>query len=67
MRNVREIISLNGGIYDSSHIRNFNNFISNMEIKDLPLIGRGFTWYKPNGTTKSRIDRFMVSRDWFIV
>nr|KYP39937.1 hypothetical protein KK1_038745 [Cajanus cajan] len=44
----------------------FNNFISKMELEDLPLIGRGFTWYKPNGTTKSSIDRFMVSRDWFI-
>jgi len=28
------------------------------------MLGRKFTWYKPNGLIKSRIDRFLVSREW---
>jgi len=28
------------------------------------MVGRKFTWYKPNGTVKSRIDRILVSREW---
>jgi len=28
------------------------------------LTGRKFTWYKPNGLVKSRIDRFLVSKEW---
>jgi len=31
---------------------------------DIPLVGRKFTWYKPNGMVKSRIDRVLVSKEW---
>ena len=27
-------------------------------------MGRKFTWYKPNGIVKSRIDRILVSLEW---
>ncbi|XP_057425694.1 uncharacterized protein LOC130719065 [Lotus japonicus] len=42
----------------------FNNFIESMEMLDLPLAGRKFTWCRPNGRAQSRIDRFLVSPDW---
>jgi hypothetical protein len=42
----------------------FNNFVSNMELMDLPVLGRKFTWCHPNGRSMSRIDRALVSEDW---
>jgi len=48
-------------------IRGFNDFIENSELVDVPMVGRKFTWYKPNGSVKSRIDRVLVSREWLDV
>jgi len=48
----------------NSEMRRFNEFIKSSELIDLPMLGRKFTWYKPNGLIKSRIDRFLVSREW---
>jgi len=31
------------------------------------MVERKFTWYKPNGTIKSIIDRILVSREWLDV
>lgn len=45
-------------------IQEFNAFIAGMELLDLPLAGRKFTWCRPNNQAKSRIDRFLVSHDW---
>jgi len=28
------------------------------------MVGRRYTWHKPNGTVKSRIDRILVSSKW---
>ncbi|XP_057451987.1 uncharacterized protein LOC130743775 [Lotus japonicus] len=42
----------------------FNLFIDNMELLDLPLAGRKFTWRRPNNQAHSRIDRFLVSKEW---
>jgi hypothetical protein len=35
-----------------------------MELVDLPVLGRKFTWFHPNGRSMSRIDRALVSEDW---
>jgi len=48
----------------SRESREFNNFIERSELLDIPMVGRKFTWYKPNGTVKSRIDRVLVSKEW---
>ena len=42
----------------------FNNFIEQAELMDIPMVGRRYTWHKPNGTVKSRIDRILVSSKW---
>nr|KYP43233.1 hypothetical protein KK1_035324 [Cajanus cajan] len=42
-------------------IRCFYEFIEDVELADLPLIGRKYTWYKPDGSCMSRLDRFLVS------
>ena len=31
----------------------------------VPCVGRKFTWYKSNGTAKSRLDRILVLVEWF--
>jgi len=48
----------------SSEIRTFNNFIEDSSLLDISLVVRKFTWYKPNETIKSIIDRILVSLEW---
>jgi len=31
---------------------------------ELPIVGKKFTWYKSDGSAKSRLDRFLVSLEW---
>lgn len=51
--------------YDrAGEMESFGNFISEASLIDLPLIGRKYTWYKPDGTAMSRLDRFSISEDW---
>ena len=47
-----------------SNMDDFNEWIEELQLEDVPSVGRKFTWYKPNGTTKSRLDRFIVSAEW---
>jgi hypothetical protein len=42
----------------------FNHFIDENFLVDLPLSGRKFTWYKGDGLTMSRLDRFLLSEEW---
>jgi hypothetical protein len=42
----------------------FGNFVSVMEMIDMPLLGRQFTWFHANGFTMSRLDRILLSNDW---
>jgi len=35
-----------------------------VDLIDIPMIGRKFTWYRDNGTAKSRLDRILVSQEW---
>ncbi|MCI31605.1 frigida-like protein, partial [Trifolium medium] len=44
--------------------REFNNLVTDMDLMDLPVLGRKFTWFHPNGRAMSRIDRAMVSEEW---
>ncbi|CAK8564335.1 unnamed protein product [Lathyrus sativus] len=42
----------------------FDDFISKVDLVDLPLKGRCFTWSKLDGSSMSRVDRFLVSEGW---
>lgn len=42
----------------------FRAFATYMELLDLPLLGRKFTWYRPDGSAMSRIDRFLLLEKW---
>ncbi|KAG8503708.1 hypothetical protein CXB51_001640 [Gossypium anomalum] len=45
--------------------KEFDNFIHNCKLIDLPLVGKKFTWYGPDNK-KSRLDRFLVEEHWLI-
>jgi len=51
------------GLEDSSS-REFNEWIEEMEVEEAPWVGRKFTWVRSNGTTRSKLDRFLVSPEW---
>jgi exonuclease III len=38
----------------------FNNFIGEIELDDVNVLGRLFTWFHPNGRSMSRIDRVLI-------
>lgn len=45
-------------------MEDFNDFIGEAKLIDLPLHGGRFTWYKPNEQCKSRLDRMMINCEW---
>jgi hypothetical protein len=42
----------------------FNDSLKELDLVDMPLIGRRFTWFHPNGVTMSRLDQVLLSHDW---
>ncbi|GAU32253.1 hypothetical protein TSUD_53800 [Trifolium subterraneum] len=44
----------------------FCQFVESMELIDVPVTGKKFTWFSANGKAMSRLDRFLLS-DNFIV
>jgi len=62
MRKSSEKKGLNfRGSTATREVQGFNSFIKSAELLDVPLIGGRYTWYKDNDTTKSRIDRILIS------
>ena len=64
--NVSERKEINKGTMNNYEIARFSEFIDRCTLKDIPLVGRKFTWYKPNGTTRNRLDRALVSDEWLM-
>ncbi|XP_071695506.1 uncharacterized protein [Rutidosis leptorrhynchoides] len=50
-----------GSIFNAREAIDFNEFINNLNLNDLPLGGRRFTWMTKDGRKLSKIDRIMVS------
>ncbi|MCI07963.1 endonuclease/exonuclease/phosphatase family protein, partial [Trifolium medium] len=49
-----------------SEMVEFEAFVNSMDLVDLPVLVRKFTWFHPNGRTMSRIDRALVSEEWIL-
>ena len=49
---------------DSQIIQDFNEWLVDMEVEEVPCLGKPFTWVRPNGTCKSKLDRVLVSDGW---
>ncbi|GKV48207.1 hypothetical protein SLEP1_g55033 [Rubroshorea leprosula] len=47
-------------------MREFDDFIQNTGLIDLPLARRKYNWYNSNGQYMSRIDRFLMSEEWIL-
>lgn len=46
-------------------MRDFVDFGNNLEVVDIPMLGRKFTWTNyQNHAIHSRLDRFLVSQEW---
>ncbi|KAL8478158.1 hypothetical protein ACS0TY_030156 [Phlomoides rotata] len=50
--------------WDENDMDHFNNFIRGSDLLEMPLIGRSYTWYRPNGACKSKLDRLLVNASW---
>ena len=65
VRFVSERKGVNTGVANHTELVRFNEFIESCNLKDIPAIGRRrYIWYRPNGTSKCRLDRVLVSDDW---
>lgn len=49
---------------DTREITTFENFIQSNKLVEIPLIGNAFTWYRPDGTSKSKLDRMLMNDEW---
>ena len=47
-----------------NEIKEFNEWIEDLEMVEPPWMGRQFTWFRPNGTSRSKLDRFLLSPEW---
>lgn len=46
-------------------MQDFNNFVDQLEMMNLPMLGRNFTWCNSlDGDRWSRIDRFLLDPIW---
>ncbi|GKV45749.1 hypothetical protein SLEP1_g52800 [Rubroshorea leprosula] len=50
----------------SREMKDFDSFIIESGLVDLPMVGRKYTWYNANGQHMSWIDRFLVSEEWLV-
>lgn len=41
-------------------MEDFNDFCGLMELFDVLLVGRNFTWYRNGSSTKSRLNKFLL-------
>ncbi|XP_019427226.1 PREDICTED: uncharacterized protein LOC109335545 [Lupinus angustifolius] len=48
----------------SSDCVEFSQFIEDLELLDLPLVGSKFTWFVSNGSAMSKLDRFLINDSW---
>jgi len=60
VRNPNERQGVGQAKANRSEMNGFNNFIVSNQLLDIPTTGRKFMWCRPNGTTKSRLDRALV-------
>ncbi|PNX75860.1 cysteine-rich receptor-like protein kinase, partial [Trifolium pratense] len=55
-----------GSAGSQSERREFAAFMEYLEVIDIPVLGKKFTWFNSDGSAMSRLDRFLLS-DGFIL
>lgn len=48
------------GVNFTQEMVDFNTFIVDMELLDVAVVGKKFSWFAPDGSSMSRLDRFLV-------
>lgn len=48
---------------DNREISSFNQFISEMELVDVPMLGKRYSWFSGDRRSKSGLDRSLLSED----
>jgi len=64
VRFASERKGINCGMINKGDLIRLNDFIERCGLRDIPVVGRKFTWYRPNGMARSRLDRVLVSEEW---
>eukprot|EP00256_Glycine_max_P043978 XP_006595308.1 uncharacterized protein LOC102667235 [Glycine max] len=64
VRHPSERMGSNHSNPDTNLIAEFNDWLAVMEVDDIPCMGKPFTWVRPNGSCKSKLDRVLVSYEW---
>ncbi|GLT40902.1 hypothetical protein SLA2020_150000 [Shorea laevis] len=60
---VRSVVERKGRLGETQDMEEFNQFVNGTGLIDVRLMNRKFTWYRPDGTSMSRLDRFLLSTD----
>ncbi|GAU33269.1 hypothetical protein TSUD_279430 [Trifolium subterraneum] len=63
VRNLDEKRIVNGRSHPLDCVE-FNHFIDDNSLIDLPMCARKYTWFKGDELSMSRLDRFLLSGDW---
>lgn len=62
---VRSIAERKGCSRRDKGMHDFNNFVEQLELVDLPMLGRNFTWCNSiDGGRWSKIDKFLMDPVW---
>lgn len=51
------------GVEDGSS-REFNDWIAELKVEEASWVDQKFTWSRPNGAARSKLDRFLLSPEW---
>ena len=63
VQNGEERRSVRNSVSDVDYV-SFNGFIDDNLLVDLPLHGQKYTWFKGDGKSMSRLDRFLLLEEW---
>ncbi|GKV02903.1 hypothetical protein SLEP1_g15281 [Rubroshorea leprosula] len=60
---VRNVSERRGKRRETQDMQDFNHFVESTGLIDVGLRNRKFTWYRPDGSSMSRLDRFFMSTE----
>ena len=64
IRDPSERMGVGQMVAEESNIKEFNDWIDELEVEEASWVGRKFTWIRPNGAARSKLDTFLVSPEW---
>lgn len=57
----------NNSISNSIEMMEFNEFIENMELVDVVVVGNNFSWSNVDGSARSRLDSILMPKYLYLV